>query len=155
MQNPVLPPIPSPGVGLYKTCPVVYNGSIYVAGGEDAGGTISSGQVVYATPSANGTFTTWQPASNDLPQPDAAQAVVYNKGIFLMGGDGGGAGILSTVFQSSVPNKGSMTWSKTSFAALPEPVSRNAGATSGSWIFSLGGNHGGDDVSCVYYATAP
>jgi hypothetical protein len=155
MANPVLPSIPTPGVGLYKTCPVVYKGSIYVAGGEDAGGTITSGQVVYATPGADGTFTTWQDASNYLNPPDAAQAVVYNKGIILMGGDGGSAGILSTVFQSSVPNNGNMTWSTTTIAPLPEPVSRNAGATSGSWIFSLGGDHGSADVNCVYYATAP
>jgi hypothetical protein len=153
--TPVLPNIPTTGTGLYKTCPVVTNGSIYVAGGESAGGTLTSGQVVYATPAADGTFATWLPASNDLNPPDAAQAVVYNKGIILMGGDGGAAGILSTVFHSSVPNNGSLTWSTTAIAALPEALSRNAGATSCSWIFSLGGLHGSSDVNCVYYATAP
>jgi hypothetical protein len=157
-----LPDIPSPGAGWYKTCPVVYNGSIYVSGGEDAGGPIN--KVVYATPQADGTFTSagWTdvPSNyiiiNGTPVNDAAQAVVYNKGIILMGGDeGGNIHVVPTVFQGEVGTGGGVNWNDTAIPALPQAISRNAGATSGSWIFSLGGNHAGNDVNCVYYATAP
>jgi hypothetical protein len=158
-----LPDIPSDGAGVYKTCPVVYNGSIYVSGGEDAGGPIN--QVVYATPTTDGTFSnnnTWtNMESNDIviggtATPDAAQAVVYNNGIILMGGDeGGSVHVVSTVFQGVVGTGGGVTWNDTAIPALPQPISRNAGATSGSFIFSLAGNHAGTDVSCIFYATAP
>ena len=154
--NPAtLPDIPSQGVGLYKTCPVVYNGSIYVAGGEAKG--MSLNQVVYATPIADGTFggIPWNNMTSNYivigvtPTPDAAQAVVYNNGIILMGGDEGSNTIVSTVFQGTVAADKSVMWS--TLTSLPLAISRNAGATSGGHTFSLAGQHAGIDLSCIYY----
>jgi hypothetical protein len=145
-----LPPVPSQGNGLYKTCPVVHNGSIYVAGGESEG--MSLNQVVYATPIANGTFSgnAWNnTTSNYMTTPDAAQAVVYNNGIILMGGDEGNNSITSSVFKGTVATNGSVTWG--TLTSLPLAISRNAGATSGGHTFSLAGQNAGNDLTCIYY----
>ncbi|HEY6770684.1 MAG TPA: hypothetical protein VI386_38565 [Candidatus Sulfotelmatobacter sp.] len=161
-----LPDITSPGVGFYKTCPVAYNGSIYVSGGENAGGALS--QVVFATPSTtDGTFSAWNPATglniNGTATTDAAQAVVYNNGIILIAGDQTGHGNdWPCVFQGDVTGGGSITWNingTNSIPQLPIVVSRNAGATSGSLIFSLGGLHTVNNVpqdqSVIYYRSVP
>ena len=154
--NPVtLPDIPSQGNGVYKTCPVVHSGSIYVAGGEAEG--MSLNQVVYATPMADGTFSgnMWNNMTSNyiviggLATPDGAQAVVYNNGIILMGGDEGSNTIVSTVFQGTVAADKSVMWN--TLTSLPLAISRNAGATSGGHTFSLAGQHGGADQSCIYY----
>lgn len=149
--NPAtLPDVPSQGTGLYKTCPVVVNGSIYVAGGEDKGASLN--QVVYATPMSDGTFSgnTWNNmTSNYMTTTDAAQAVVYNNGIILMGGDEGNNNITSSVFKGTVAADKSVTWS--TLTSLPLAISRNAGATSGGITFSLAGQNAGNDLSCIYY----
>ena len=149
--NPAtLPDIPSQGVGVYKTCPVVVNGSIYVAGGESKGASLS--QVVYATPMADGTFSggVWNDtATNFMTTADAAQAVVYNNGIILMGGDEGNNNITSSVFDGTVHADGSVTWS--TLTSLPLAISRNAGATSGGITFSLAGQNAGSDLTCIFY----
>jgi hypothetical protein len=164
-----LPNIPSRtgGNGVYKTCPVVYNGTIYVSGGEDQGQGNSSSldQVVYAKPISDGTFdnsNTWTNVTSNYIDiggtltPVSPQAVVvHNNDIILMGGDQTGQGHdWATVLEGIIGTGGGVSWTNT-FPPLPEPVSRNAGAVSGSLIFSLGGNHAGTDVQCVYYATAP
>jgi hypothetical protein len=148
--NPAtLPNVPSQGNGLYKTCPVVQGGSIYVAGGESEGSSLT--QVVYATPVADGTFSNnmWNNASHFLTTPDAAQAVVYNSGIILMGGDEGNNTITSSVFRGTVAGTGLVTWG--TLTSLPLAISRNAGATSGGHTFSLGGQNAGNDITCIYY----
>jgi hypothetical protein len=151
--NPAsLPDIPSQGVGVYKTCPVVYNGSIYMAGGEAKGQSLN--QVVYATPIAGGTFDNsnqWHNvSSNYMSTADAAQAVALsNNDIILMGGDEGSNTITSSVFQGAVAADKSVTWG--TLTSLPLAISRNAGATSGSHIFSIAGQNAGNDLTCIYY----
>jgi hypothetical protein len=145
----------------YKTCPVVDGSTIYIAGGENSGGALYT--VYYATQSG-GVLGSWTPVSSTselnilgVDTTDAAQAVVYNNGIILMGGDQTGSGNdTNCVFQGTVTGAGDITWSTTNIISpLPVPISRNAGLTYGKYIFSLGGNHGGKDVSTINWFMLP
>jgi len=158
---------------IYKTCPVVVNGNIYVAGGEDPDFTNPDGgpatdKVYYATldtsnGSTNGAITSWSPA-NSLPlntsrtpaTPSmASQAVVYvnTKGILMMGGDASGnGGDNNALLEGKSPTGGNINWSiwtTPSKLALPGNVSRNAGATFNHYGYSLGGLVKGSDSSAV------
>ena len=145
----------------YKTCPVVDGKAIYIAGGENGGGSLYS--VYYATQGNNGVLSTWTPVSSTSElniggtnTTDAAQAVVYNNGIILMGGDQTGNGNdTNCVFQGTVTSPGDITWSTTNISPLPLPISRNAGLTYGNYIFSLGGNQAGGDVSTINWFMLP
>lgn len=163
---------------IYKTCPVVVNGNIYVAGGEDpdfvnAGGGPATDKVYYATLDSsgglsNGSITSWTEAANTLPfNPSAnppsdtmaSQAVVYvnTKGIVMMGGDATGKGNdNNALLEGKSPVGGTINWSiwtssppPPSPLALPGNVSRNAGATFNHYAYSLGGLVTGHDSSVV------
>lgn len=144
----------------YKTCPVVDGSTIYIAGGENGGGALYT--VYYATQGSGGVLGSWTPVSSASElniegnnTTDAAQAVVYNNGIILMGGDQTGSGNdTNCVFQGDVTSPGNITWSTTAIPPLPLPISRNAGLTYGSYIFSLGGNRG-SDVSTIDWFMLP
>ncbi len=129
---------------LYKTCPVVNNGTIYVSGGENEATALQT--VYYATPDpTTGSFpgSKWnqETGTSMLPATDAAQAVtLVNEDIILMGGDSSGSGTnICTVYQGVVNSTSSITWNSTNLSMLPVKVSRNAGATNNGYIYSLGG----------------
>jgi hypothetical protein len=161
--------IPSPGTGWYKTCPVAYDGRIYVSGGEDSG--IALDNVVYATPSTvDGSFSAWTNDSSNYIAidiggiltltTDAAQAVVFYGGnINLVAGDQtGSGGNTNCVFQGAVSGSGSVSWSTpSSVSPFPINVSRNTGASSSTDLFSLGGITGnpGTDTKAIYYLPVP
>jgi hypothetical protein len=162
---------------IYKTCPVVVNGNIYVAGGEDpdfinAAGGPATDKVYYATldtsgGSGNGSVLSWTLAATSLPfnssanppsDTMASQAVVYvnTKGILMMGGDASGKGNdNSALLEGKSPVGGNINWSiwtstpPPSPLALPAKVSRNAGATFNHYAYSLGGLVTGHDSSVV------
>jgi hypothetical protein len=144
---------------LYKTCPVVTGGTIYLSGGENEGGALQT--VYYATPdSTTGSFPngTWNQAMlASMPtMTDAAQAVVYNNGINLLAGDQLGNGHdWPCVYQGVVSGIGGITWSLFAVPQLPVSVSRNAGTTNSNFIYSLGGNQGGTDQKYIYYRSVP
>ena len=158
---------------IYKTCPVVVNGNIYVAGGEDPDfvnpdGGPATDKVNYATldtsnGSTNGAITNWWSA-NSLPlntsrKPAttsmASQAVVYvsNKGILMMGGDASGnGGDNNALLEGKSPSGANINWSiwtTPSPLALPYNLSRNAGATFNHYAYSLGGLVMGNDSNVV------
>jgi hypothetical protein len=149
---------------LYKTCPVVDNGTIYVPGGENEGTALQT--VYYATPNpSTGSFpgSQWNQETvasmSMLPATDAAQAVTLTDGsITLMGGDSSGSGTnICTVYQGVVNSPSSIAWNS-NLSTLPFEVSRNAGATNGSYIYSMGGvvGPGETDTPFIYYLnTAP
>src|SRR5581483_1585934 len=142
-------------VPLYKTCPVVVNGTIYMSGGESSSATPPSvNTVYYATPNPDGSISSnpgWQTATN-LLHIDAPQAVAYvnTKGIVLMGGDSCGTGCdWSTVYEGVVngTNPASITWN--TLHALPANVSRNAGATLNHYAYSVAGLVTGSDSNGI------
>jgi hypothetical protein len=158
------PPIEKATGGIYKTCPVAFNaadgkGYIYVAGGEThngAGKSPGTTAVSYALQATTGgALSAWAPASPLLLNtpvqnyPLASQAVVYNggpnalNGIILMGGDTTGQGPDTGVLElGTISSPSVINWSASALAGLgPEVnvIERNAGATNGNFIYSLGG----------------
>jgi len=176
--------------GVYKTCPVGFKANskyyIYVVGGETTNtGTCptnptATANVYYAVQQTNGTLSNvngnWALAgtSGNLPSPLASQAVVYssyNNSIILMGGDTSGCGAdTNKVFQGAVTSasNGTIKWSNLpplpTFPNGSTKIERNAGATNGSYIYSLGGeitwNSGTEhedisDIYCYDLSSAP
>jgi hypothetical protein len=147
--------------GVYKTCPVAdpTTNTIYVAGGETHTSPAGTAAVWYAISQPDGSLTdgnghsTWTQTTSLLNNPIktyplASQAIVYNSfinSIILMGGDTYGMGPdTAKVEVGAVP---SLNWSATILPSLASvlnnatggTVERNAGATVGNFIYSLGG----------------
>jgi hypothetical protein len=160
-------------VPTYKTCPVVYDNTIYLSGGEiETTGKCSptnpaaTTNVLYAKQGAGGYLVantqtgTWNYATS-MTQRLASQAVVYNDGIALIGGDTVGcspdtADIEYGTFQDLGDNPPTeILWTypyPSSSISLPNAIERNAGATYGNVIYSLGGEpagNGGNDTANV------
>jgi hypothetical protein len=163
--------------GIFKTCPVAYatsssTGMIYVAGGETNNPTLPNnpltGTVEYAVQGANGVLTdgmgnskwgTATPLPNSLTL--ASQAVVYNTGIILMGGQyllpGNGSGSTDTdnVYLGTIDSDAVIGWGSLSSlnTVITGVIERNAGATNGNFIYSLGGevSHNGQSDSNLIY----
>jgi hypothetical protein len=170
-------------VPTYKTCPVVYDNTIYLSGGEvKITGSCSNKNPInptattnvwYATQGTDGALTpnpttgTWNSATS-MTQRLASQAVVYNGGILLIGGDTIGcnpdtASIEYGAFtdpKDNPPTKIEWTFPyPSSSVSLPEVIERNAGATYGSVIYSLGGEEtsggGSGDTNAVQCLVLP
>ena len=156
--------------GIYKTCPVAYptsssTGVIYVAGGETGNGTSDplTGTVEYAVQGSGGSLTDgmgnaqWGTATS-LPVTLASQAVVYNTGIILMGGQDAVTNTHDTdnVYLGTIDSNAVISWGSlpSLSTALTGYIERNAGATNGNFIYSLGGEvtHSGisSDSSTIY-----
>jgi hypothetical protein len=139
-------------IKLYKTCPAVVNGTIYMSGGETNANPSAVNSVYYATPnSTTGAIDSWAQSSASLPNTLASQAVAYvnTKGIVLMGGDQSGSGMdRPTVYEGVVSSPGSITWN--TLASLPNNISRNAGATLNHYAYSVGGLEAGSDSQHVH-----
>lgn len=168
--SPTTAPLPIP---LYKTCPVVVNGTIYMLGGEtDASHEIVPGDpavntVYYATPVSSGPnagdITSWTKAPYTIPlftssaSGLAAQAVVYvnTKGIVFMGGDTtGNGGDTDVVLKGSSITGTSITWTYPPTLPATPPqntgkTSRNAGATLNHYAYSIAGLYQGSDTNVV------
>jgi hypothetical protein len=159
--------------GIYKTCPVAYptsssTGMIYVAGGETNNPTLPNnpltGTVEYAVQVANGVLTDgmgnsqWGTASS-LPVTLASQAVVYNTGIILMGGQyqlpGHGSTDTDNVYLGTINSNSMIGWGTLSplSTVITGNIERNAGAANGNFIYSLGGevSHNGSSDSPYIY----
>lgn len=140
-------------IKLYKTCPTVVNGTIYMSGGETNANPSAVNTVYYATPNGTtGAIDSWAQSSASLPNTLASQAVAYvnTKGIVLMGGDQNGSGMdRPTVYEGVVSNPGSITWN--TLTSLPDNgISRNAGATLNHYAYSVGGLENSSDSRNVH-----
>jgi len=155
--------------GIYKTCPVVdtATNTIYVAGGETNNGTSDhlTGTVEYAVQGSGGSLTNgmgnaqWGTATS-LPNglTLASQAVVYNTGIILMGGQDAVSGTQDTdnVYLGTIDSDTVIGWGSLSSldTVITGNIERNAGATNGTFIYSLGGevSHNGNssDSTAIY-----
>jgi hypothetical protein len=173
-QPPILPPPVGATYtgGIYKTCPVAYptsssTGMIYVAGGQTNNGTTDhlTGTVEYVVQGTGGSLTDgnghnqWGTATS-LPNglTLSSQAVVYNTGIVLMGGQDAVTGTQDTdnVYLGTIDSQTVIGWSSlhSLSTALTGNIERNAGATNGLFIYSLGGevSHNGTplDSSAIF-----
>lgn len=129
---------------------VSYNNYAYVIGGVTPGGSWSSA-VYYAPMNSDGSVGTWQTASNSLPQAiNNEAAVAYNGYLYAIGGDNSSA-ISSSVYYAPLNSDGSVgTWQTAS--SLPGPVANGAAVEDNGYVYVLGGNNSGGQVSSVYYA---
>jgi len=155
--------------GIYKTCPVVdaATNTIYVAGGQTNNGTSDhlTGTVEFAVQGSGGSLTDgsghsqWGSATS-LPNglTLSSQAVVYNTGIILMGGQDAVSGTQDTdnVYLGTINSNSVIGWSSLSplSTVITGNIERNAGAANGNFVYSLGGevSHNGNssDSTAIY-----
>ena len=162
-------------VPTYKTCPVAFDNTIYLSGGEvkisgqcSKTNPTATTNVWYAKQGTNGFLTpnsqtgTWNSATSMI-QTLASQAVVYNNGITLIGGDQSGCGFDTADIQygaftdlgDNPPTQIQWTFPYPSgVISLPAIIERNAGATYNNVIYSLGGEQtksgSSSDTAAVY-----
>ena len=123
-----------------------YNGYMYLFGGADAGGNVST--VYSAAINVNGSLGSWT-TTTALPQAERRQhAVVYGGYVYVVGGL---AGSNSTAIYSAALNGGTVgTWNTLS-TVLPSAMIDFSVAENNGYIYLTGGNNG-SYLSSVYYA---
>ncbi len=123
------------------------DGYLYLAGGVNAGGTIST--VSYAPVNANGTVGPW---TNTTPLPAARRTVkpaVWNDFIYLVGGNDGGA-FQATSYVAPLNANGTIgAWTTTT--PLPAPQTSHATVANNGYLYVVGGNTGTTCVTTVRY----
>ncbi len=133
-------------VGTSEHASVVYNGYVYVIGGQ--GGT--GKEVYYAPINADGTVGTWNTTTSLPAMRQAPTSVVYNGYVYVMGGYSGS--YQSTVYYAQLNANGTVgTWNTTT--AMPGPRYRASSAVYNGFVYVLGGRSSASTYnSTVYYA---
>jgi N-acetylneuraminic acid mutarotase len=128
---------------------VVYNGYVYVMGGVDSGGLVST---VYSAPlNSDGSVGAWTTEANALPQPLAnSNSVVYNGYIYVIGGYDGS--FVDTVYSAPLNPDGSVGAWTTEANALPKTLSNPATVVYNGYVYVMGGFDGINRQSTVYSA---
>jgi N-acetylneuraminic acid mutarotase len=129
----------------------VYNGRVYLAGGEGPSGSIRT-TVYYATFQADGSLSAWSTATS-LPQPRHYHAMVEANGyLYTIGGyTVGGLLTQNTIEYAPINSNGSLgSWSATN---LPVALGSPMAVVSGGRLYVLGGHNGSAHQTTVYYAT--
>ena len=131
----------------------VANGFLYVLGGATGDGSVILDTVYYTKINADGTLARWNQTA-PLPQPECSfGAVVVNGWVFAVGGSNGSE-LTSSFYGAAVNGDGSLgSWS--SLISLPLPLSQQAVAASGSYIFISGGGSTLNSSSAVYSMALP
>jgi hypothetical protein len=125
----------------------VYNGYIYISGGND--GTNAMSDVQYAPLNADGTVGTWAATT---PLPSARHTLttsMYNGYMYLVGGMTDSTTGTATTYYARVNTNGTLdAWAATS--SLPAVTFRNGIIVSGGYIYTFGGTFA--HTNTVYYA---
>ncbi len=127
---------------------VVYNGYIYVTGGESQAGGSGTTTVLYAFLNSTGSISNW---SSTISLPNGIKdhfASVYNGYIYA----GGGNNASSTVYYAPINATGSLgAWSTTT--ALPSGLDHFSGVAYNGYIYTtVGSDATGFATSTVFYA---
>lgn len=129
---------------------VVANGYIYLVGGSNESGAISS-VIFTAKLNSDGTLGSWTASANSLPAARAApSALVLNGYLYVMGGVSDCGALLScatgtphnTVYFAKLTNGAMSTW-KTSQQTLPGDDAMMGAVTSNGYLYTLGSIQGG------------
>lgn len=125
--------------GLYRHSAVLANGYLFVIGGNDGYGAVST---VYSAPvSSSGAVGTWRNLTA-TPLPHALQgqsAVLANNHVFVLGGDDGSS-IVSSVYSAAINSDGTLTaWTNLTFTPLPIPLSEQSAVVASGHIIVTGG----------------
>ena len=133
-------------VGTSEHASVVYNGYVYVIGGQGGAGT----NVYYAPLNSNGSVGTWNTTTSLPAMRQAPTSVVYNGYVYVIGGYSGS--YQSTVYYAQLNANGTVgAWNTTT--ALPGPRYRATSAVYNGYVYVLGGRSSGSTYqSTVYYA---
>ena len=144
--------------GDYST--IFSNGYIYVIGGENGGGAVSS--VYYAKVNTDGSTGVWYSSANVLPAPRGdATSIVSNGFVYVIGGTSdGGSTFVSTVYYAKLNTDGSTgAWQTNSYAigcttpgcGSPSTRSAHSSVIANGYVYVIGG-YNGSGQSTVYYA---
>ena len=133
-------------IALWGAQAIVTNNRVYLLGGYDGATYLST---VYTAPiNANGTLGAWVTGA---PLPIviyAAQTIVTNNRVYLLGGRNG-VTYLSTVYTATINTNGTLgTWVNST--PLPGSVSSSQAIVTNNRVYLLGGYVNGIEISTVY-----
>jgi N-acetylneuraminic acid mutarotase len=140
-----------------------FNGSIYVAGGDDASGKPTTTTWVLTPDATTGQLGAWKAAADtsgnkdpklDLKLPEARDGAVLvpaADGLFLVGG-GNGSGAVNTVWKSTVDTKGAPHAWAPSGGPMPGARTDGIAVLSGDFMYVYGGTDGKAPTSAVWIA---
>ncbi len=129
---------------------VAYNGYLYVMGGSN--GTTYTATVEYASLAADGSIGTWASASTMLAGRRFSGAVAYNGYMYIMGGDVGSPGTVTTSRETEyavINSNGTLgTWATTT--QIPTALYAFGTAIYNGYVYITGGNLGGATAVVSY-----
>ncbi len=136
--------------GLYGATSVIYNGYVYVMGGEVSGSYLNT--VYYAPLNSNGSVGSWTTSTSTLPQGlYGATSVTYNGYVYVMGGDNNNGSYLNTAYYAPLNTNGSVGSWTISSNTLPQALSGATSVTYNGYVYVMGGYYNGN-LNTVYYA---
>lgn len=124
----------SMSTALYYFATAVYNGYLYIFGGQNSGGT-NQNAVYYAPINANGTLPTWSATSSFTTARNEFGAVAYGNTLYIVGGYSGS--YLSDTQYAIIDPAGQLA-SFTSTTALPT-ATKGVGVAYNGYIYQFGG----------------
>ncbi len=136
---------------------IVYNGYVYVMGGQTSNGSGWIATVYYAPINPNGSIGSW---TNDTtsPLPQAlfgATSVTYNGYVYVMGGWNSGLATVATVYYAPINPNGSIgSWTNDTTNPIPQALDGASSIVNNGYAYELGGTttNTNNPVSTVYYA---
>jgi N-acetylneuraminic acid mutarotase len=147
-------------VGLNYATSTVYNGYVYILGGDSTSATTDStpkSTVYYAALTTTGATGTWT-SETTLPHViESASSAIENGYLYLIGGDtsGGDANSSYVVYETPISNiNGSIgSWGTDTQMNLPQAVESAGSSIYNGYIYIIGGSNssGSLSLSSVYY----
>jgi hypothetical protein len=146
-----------------KLAAAFFNGSIYVAGGDDAAGKPTTTTWVLTPDAATGQLGTWKVVADMSGQKDpkldlklleardGAVLVPAADGLFLVGGSNGSAAV-NSVWKSTVDTTGALHAWAPSGGAMPGARTDAIAALLGDYLYVYGGTDGKSPTNAVWVA---
>ncbi len=139
--------------GLYYLNSFVYNGYLYVLGGDNNSNAVDT---VYSAPlNSDGSVGTWTLSPNALPeQMEQAAVVTYDDYAYLIGGWTYADGSLDSVYSAPLGADGAIGIWTASPNSLPQAVSAASFTEFNGYVFIAGGDHydGSDHILNTVYS---
>jgi len=131
---------------------VVYNGRIYLAGGEGPSGNIRN-TVYYATFQADGSLSAWN-TTTAIGLPIHYHAMVAANNYLYVIGPIGGPGGSNVIYRAFIKSDGTLdTWYPLPNTPLPVRLTSPMAVVVGNHLYVLGGHNGAANQDTVYYTT--
>ena len=136
-------------IEVYFSTAQVYDGYLYIVGGQYSGGV--SSDVFTAPLSSSGGIGSWTTITSSLPQSVERMTSVINNGyLYILGGDNGGQ--LNTIYYSALGANGALGGWTTSTVTMPDYLSATVSASYDGYIYVFGGADNSGGSSSVYSA---